>query len=144
MRLRSFLALVLLGSLNVQSQALADGSIAVARSKDDLRFNMGVSYNFASRAEADAEAMRQCEAAENALPAADRATCLVINAYDDMCMALARDTGAGGTAWGWGTNFYQADADTRALQECRNSAGARGDQCTITMRHCDGSAGGGK
>ena len=59
-------------------------------------------------------------------------------------MALARDTASGATAWGWGTDDYQTDADDRAMRECRANAGGRVDQCQVTMRHCDGSAGGGK
>ena len=140
MRLRSFFALALVSAGPFQSQALADGSIAVARSKDDLRFNMGVSYNFAGRAAADAEALRQCETAEKAVPAADRGICTIIATYDNMCMALARDTGPGGTAWGWGSDHAQLDAEARAVQECRANAGDRADQCEVTLRNCDGSA----
>ena len=78
MRTGSFVLSAVLATTLIQDQALADGSIAVARSKDDLRFNMGVSYNFSGRADADAYAISQCEAAENEVAAADRGACTVI------------------------------------------------------------------
>lgn len=144
MKIHSFAIAAMLGAVFVQSQALADGTIAVARPADDRGFSLGVSFNWDSRSGADSEAIRQCQLQEDEVPAAQRASCEIVANFDDQCMAVARDTGNGGTAWGWGTADYQADADDRAMRECRNYAGDRADRCEVTMRHCDGAADSGK
>ena len=144
MKIRSLVVAAILGAAFVQTQALADGTIAIAQTSDDRGMSIGVCYNFDSRAEADAEAIRQCRQSENSYPLGQRARCEVVASYDNQCMALAKDPSDDGTAWGWGSNDYQADADSRALSECRANAGGRANRCRITMRHCDGSAASGK
>jgi hypothetical protein len=57
MKVRSFVLAAMFGAGFVQTQALADGSIAIAQTSDDRGFSIGVSYDFDSRAEADAEAI---------------------------------------------------------------------------------------
>ena len=96
------------------------------------------------RIHANAGIIRQCRQSENSYPLGQRARCEVVASYDNQCMALAKDPSDDGTAWGWGSNDYQADADSRALSECRANAGGRANRCRITMRHCDGSAASGK
>ena len=144
MKLLSFTVAAASAALFIQTQALADGTIVVARPADDSGFSLGVSFNWDSRSGADGEAIRQCELQESQVTPAQRASCNVVATFDDQCMALAKDTGEGGTAWGWGRDDYQGNADDRAMSECRNHAGDRAGQCEITMRHCDGSADSGK
>lgn len=140
----TFAAAALIAAASLQSQALADGSIAIAQPADDSGFSIGVSYNWESRAGADAEAFRQCQSREAGLAPEQRAVCRLAATYDNQCMALAKDEEDGGTAWGWGIGADQVEADGVAMRQCRNYAGARGDYCRITMRHCDGAADGGK
>jgi hypothetical protein len=135
-----FLAIsALLGTALVQSQASADGSIAVARSADDQRFSLGVSYNAPNRAEADAEALRQCDSSEADSGAAKRETCQLVATFDNQCVAVAQDMQDGGTAWAYGYDSNQSLADERAMNLCRNQAGARAGNCELTIQHCDGS-----
>ena len=144
MKGKTFAAAALIAAASLQSQALADGSIAIAQPADDSGFSIGVSYNWESRSGADAEALRQCESREAALPPAQRAGCRIVATYDNQCMALAKDEEDGGTAWGWGIGVDQPDANGVAMGQCRNFAGARADYCRITMEHCDGAADVGK
>jgi hypothetical protein len=119
-----------------QSQALADATIAIAQPADDNGWAMGVSFSAPNQSEADAVALDNClkQREETGI----QAECRIVARYDNMCMAVAKDTAASGTAWGWGTASGQGDADDTALANCRQFAGARADYCEVTMRHCDG------
>ena len=139
MRIRILGAAALLSASLAQSAALADGSIAVAHPADDNGWAMGVSYGADSRAEADATALAECQTQRDSSNL--DAECRIVSRYDNLCMALARDTGDEGTAWGWGTAPGQRDADGTAMSNCQSFAGARANYCEVTMRHCDGSAG---
>ena len=120
----------------VQSAALADGTIAIAHPADDNGWAIGVSYDSDSRADADASALAECET-QRASSQLD-ADCRIVSRFDDQCMALAKDTGDSGTAWGWGVADAQDDADGTAMTNCRSYARARANYCAVTMRYCDG------
>ena len=120
----------------VQSAALADGSIAIAHPADDNGWAIGVSYDSGSRAEADDAALAECETQR--VSSQLDAECLIVSRFDNQCMALAKDSGAGGTAWGWGVANRQDDADGTAMTNCRSYAGARAGYCEVTMHFCDG------
>ena len=120
----------------VQSAALADGSIAIAHPADDNGWAIGVSYDSGSRTEADDAALAECETRR--LSSQLNAECQIVSRFDNQCMALAKDTGANGTAWGWGVANAQDDADGTAMTHCQSHAGARAEYCEVTMRFCDG------
>ena len=130
---------LLLSALLAQSQALAEATIAVAHPADDDGWALGVSYDADSRAEADSHALDECRTRRDA----NRldAECLIVSRFDNQCMALAKDTGDEGTAWGWAVAPAQVDADSGAMANCRSFAGARAGYCEVTMRHCDGGSG---
>lgn len=120
----------------VQSAALADGSIAIAHPADDNGWAIGVSYDTGSRAEADSAALDECETQRASSQLG--AECQIVSRFDNQCMALAKDTGDNGSAWGWGVANAQDDADGTAMTNCQSHAGARADYCEVTMRFCDG------
>lgn len=129
-------AAALLSASLAQSAALADATIAIAHPADDNGWAIGVSYDAASRDEADSVALNECEA-QRASSQID-AACRIVSRFDNQCMALAKDTGNDGTAWGWGVAAAQEEADVTAMGHCRSFAGSRAGYCRVTMRHCDG------
>ena len=126
----------ILAAAFVHGDALADATIAVAHPADDSGWALGISYSAGSRDEADSVAIDNCLAqrADNNIGA----ECRIVARFDNQCMALAKDTEDGGTAWGWGTSNAQADADDVAMANCQQYAGSRAGYCAVTMRHCDG------
>jgi hypothetical protein len=142
MRFPYVLAAALLCSALVQSRALADGTIAIAEPRDVARdgFAVGVSYNYSTRAEADAEALHQCRTFEGVTPQV-RQLCTIRGNFDDQCVAVAMDPEPGTYGWGWAVYPNQPGADDIALRNCRNaSAPGRAGYCQVTLRHCDGTA----
>jgi hypothetical protein len=126
----------LLSAVLMQSQALADASIAVAHPADDIGWALGIGYSAPSQAEADEVAMENCNAQR--LESQIDAECRIVARFDNMCMALAKDTGNGGTAWAWGTDSTPDAAAARAMSTCQSYAGSRAGYCEVTMQHCDG------
>src|SRR5688572_6250475 len=100
MRNLTFAAAAVLSACLVQTQALADASIAVAHPDNDIGWAMGIGYSAPNQAEADAVAMENCNLQRE--ESAIEAGCRIVARFDNMCMALAKDTGDGGTAWAWG------------------------------------------
>ena len=136
MRYLALATSALLSATLMQSQALADATIAVAHPADDNGWAMGISYSAPNQAEADQVALGNCRTQTQETGV--QADCRIVARFDNQCMALSKDTGDGGTAWGWGVSSAQADADEIALASCRQFAGARANYCEVTMRHCDG------
>ena len=142
MRAPYVLAAALLCATLVQSRALADGTIAIAEPRDVARdgFSVGVSYNYQSRAEADAEALHQCRTFEAVTPEV-RQLCAIRATFDNQCVAVAMDPEPGTYGWGWAIYPNQAGADEIALRNCRNASSSdRAGYCQVTLRNCDGSA----
>ena len=142
MRRVQMLAAALLCAALGQSQALADATIAIAEPRDVARdgFAIGVSYNWGTRAEADAEALNQCRTFE-AVTEEVRQLCAVRGSFDNQCVSVAMDPEPGTYGWGWAIYPNQSGADDIALRNCRNaSAPDRAAYCEVTMRNCDGTA----
>ena len=142
MRVPYRLAAVALCAALVQSQALADATIAIAEPQDVARdgFAVGVSYNYGTRGEADAEALHQCRTFME-VTAEVRQLCAIRATFDNQCVSVAMDPQAGTYGWGWAIYPTQPGADEIALRNCRNaSAPDRAGYCQVTLRHCDGTA----
>lgn len=142
MKILHVLAATLLCGTLVQSRALADATIAIAEPRDVARdgFAIGVSYNYGTRAEADAEALHQCRTYEP-VSLEVRQLCAVRGAFDDQCVSVAMDPEPGTYGWGWAIFPNQAGADEIAMRNCRNSSTPnRAGYCQVTMRYCDGAA----
>ena len=136
MRNLAFAAATMLSACLVQSQALADASIAVAHPADDDGWALGIGYSAPNQSEADDVALQNCDSQrqDNGI----EAECRIVARFDNMCMALAKDTGDGGTAWAWGTAESTSEAASRAMATCQSYAGSRAGYCEVTMQHCDG------
>lgn len=142
MRFSYVLAATLLCGSLVQSRALADATIAIAEPRDVARdgFAVGVSYNWGSRAEADAEALHQCRTFEQVSPEV-RQLCAIRGNFDNQCVSVAMDPEPGTYGWGWAVYSNQSGADEIAMRNCRNSSeSGRAGYCQVTLRYCDGAA----
>ena len=64
MGFRSFAIATMLCAASIQSQALAEATIAVARPTADRNISMGIGYNAASRSDADERALSECRESE--------------------------------------------------------------------------------
>ena len=92
-----------------------------AGANDDSTGAYGYSYNYATRAEANAAALRQC----------GRPGCNIKVEFYDGCGAFAKDSSSG-TAYGWGIADTSYGAQNRALAECQR----RGGTCYIAVWGC--------
>jgi hypothetical protein len=98
---------------------------------------VGVSYNYTSDQTADAEALKKCQDAPDAM----RPLCKVDTHFENQCFAMAMDPQPGTYGVGYKVAATQHDADISALANCQRSSTAnRSQYCQITYRTCDGTA----
>jgi uncharacterized protein DUF4189 len=122
------------------SLAVADGAIAVGLPKDVARQGvaLGTSWNYDSPEGARARALQECLSFQDA-PADTRKLCKVVQTFKGACVAVALDPQAGTPGVGWAVAPTRYDADTSAMQKCKDTAGAGRQQfCKITSSRCDG------
>jgi len=92
---------------------------AIAYSAKDK--GVGWSYEWNTENDAKQEALRRCSK--------QGVACKVITSYENTCGAVAAD----GNIVTWGTANLRADAQRRALLECRN---AGGKNCSVEVWAC--------
>lgn len=118
------------------------GSVAVGLPSDVAQggFALGISYNYGSAGEADAQALNQCHSFMDA-PQSTRDLCRVYNNFHDQCFALAMDPEPGTYGVGYRIANSQDQADRGAMDDCiRTSTSERTTYCKVTYRICDGNA----
>jgi hypothetical protein len=125
-------------------QSVADGALAVGIPPGGTvkGFAAGHSVNAPDMQKARELALDSCHTSTGASDAAKKA-CSVVATFKDQCGATALDPKDGTPGAGWGIAENQQLADSQALQQCRNTAGANRQQfCVIpaTNHYCDGSA----
>lgn len=121
---------------------LSKGSVAIGLPDDVAKggFAMGISYNYGSNGDADAEALKQCLNFMDA-PDSTRALCKVYMNFENQCFAMAMDPEPGTYGFGYKLGATQSDADAGALTDCQNTAGNdRKSYCKVSYRTCDGTA----
>ena len=129
-------------AVSAASSALAVGTVAIGlpASVANGGFAMGITYNYSSQGEADAEALKQCLNFMDA-PDSTRALCKVETHFTNQCFAMAMDPEPGTDGIGYHVAGSQADADTAALRDCQNTSGVdRKSYCRVSYRTCDGTA----
>ena len=118
------------------------GSVAIGLPSDVAEggIAIGVAYNYGAQGDADAEALKQCLSYMDA-PDSTRALCKVTLKFTNQCFAVAMDPEPGTYGIGYRVAHSQAEADTRAMDDCLQSSYAdRKEFCKVTYRICDGTA----
>jgi hypothetical protein len=124
--------------------AAAAGALAVAMPADVRQgFSSGHSLNDATPEAASEKAIDGCHRGVGNANESIRKLCKVVATFHDQCYAVAMDPKDGTPGVGWAIGESQQLADSRALAQCRTTAGAsRRAFCTVAPRDrgCDGTA----
>jgi len=140
---RRFIAVAtLVGFALASGPAWSVGTVAIGLPSDVAQggFAMGISYNYGTQGEADAEALKQCLNFMDA-PDSTRALCKVHTHFTNQCFAMAMDPEPGTEGFGYKVASTQALADSGAMNDCKNTSGYdRKSFCQVSYRTCDGTA----
>ncbi|MFM9942367.1 MAG: DUF4189 domain-containing protein [Hyphomicrobiaceae bacterium] len=132
----------LAAALAVPAPVFAEGAIAVGMPADVAK--EGVAFGWvvgsATRQDAERTALKQCHDFKDA-PESTRALCAVMRTFKNECFSIALDPEPGTPGVGWAILPTQAAADSKAMADCRATAGrGRESYCQVTGNRCDGSA----
>ena len=139
MRARHLLLTALCCSALVGTGALARGTIAIALPRDIGADGLaiGLSWNYQSTAEADAEALLKCRTFMQVSEAV-RSLCAVMGRFDNQCVSVAMDPQPGTYGFGWAVAATQQEADRISMQNCRRTSSPdRASFCAVSDRQCD-------
>ena len=101
---------------------------------------LGEGHNFTNRDEAESRALNECRTNKDSSDAV-HALCRIIDHFDNRCLATSLDPKAGTPGWGWAIADTARQANDRALDICRQSAGGdRAPYCIVSQSVCDGNA----
>jgi hypothetical protein len=123
------------------SPAAADGALAVGTTSDIVKDGIAMGYvvNSSAAGDARASAMEYCRTYKRAPKAA--AQCQLVAEFKNECFAIALDPKDGTPGAGWAIAANKAQAESRALANCKATAGsARREYCEIDVAQCDGEA----
>lgn len=136
---KAMLALLLAGAAN-PDRVSAEAALAVGLPADVAKQGVAVGWavNHASKAAAEAEALRRCREAKEPSQAT-RVLCRIVESFEDRCLAVALDPEAGTSGIGWAVAGKQKAAEDAAMDDCAESAGQkRRASCRIALARCDG------
>ena len=101
---------------------------------------LGEGHNYSSRDQAESRAINECRANKDSSDEV-HALCKIIDHFDNRCLATSLDPKAGTPGWGWAIADTAQQANDRALEMCRQSAGGdRAPYCVVSQSVCDGKA----
>jgi hypothetical protein len=126
----------------VPHAARAEGAVAIAAPSDVAKdgYSSGISYNYATAADAEARALKECRESRDSSPET-RKLCKLVRTYRDQCVAVALDPEAGTPGAGWAIGDTKDLAERDALRSCEDTAGRnRQGKCLVTAVGCDGKA----
>jgi hypothetical protein len=137
-------ALFFMAILAAPITAAAFGALAVGEPVDIAKRGVAVGFarNFATKAEAEAQALKKCLGFQGA-PPDTRALCKVVKTFEKLCFAIALDPKAGTPGFGWSIGATRAEAERSAMNKCNNTAGkGRQKFCQVNVKEagCDGEA----
>ena len=118
MRLAYFLSVAAMLMFCFETQA--NGALAIDGNQGT---RYGFSYNHPNLASAQNRALQECGSG-----------CYVVNTFARGCAAYAADQTSGSTVYGWGTAANKNQAQSTALNFCRNQGGAN---CIIRAWGCN-------
>lgn len=120
--------------------AHATGALAIGEPQNLADgFASGWSTGQESEDIANAKAYEQCRDKADA-PDQIRALCKVVRTFTNQCVAIALDTEPGATGTGYAVAPSRAEAERKALDDCRATAGNRSQHCRVINGGCDGNA----
>lgn len=98
---------------------------------------VGAGYNYPTRDAAEARALEECLKQPDA-PADTRALCKIVAYFDNECVAVSMDPQAGTPGFGWAIAANADEANSQALENCHQTAGAdRQSYCVVSLTDCD-------
>lgn len=98
---------------------------------------VGAGYNYSTRDAAEARALQECLKQQDA-PADTRALCKIVAYFDNECVAVSMDPQAGTPGFGWAIGANAEAANSQALENCHQTAGAdRQSYCVVSLTDCD-------
>jgi hypothetical protein len=118
--------------------AAAHGALAIGLPDDVAKKGVaiGYSYNYGSRDEAEARAMKECGAFVDA-PPDTRALCRIVERFANECVVIALDPDPGTPGVGWAVGGRTA-ASELAMTRCVDTAGEpRKAFCKVIDVRCD-------
>jgi hypothetical protein len=118
--------------------AHSEGAFAVGSTGDVSKHGIayGGAYNYRTRAEAEAGALKACRDFKGAPQAVKQ--CRIVATFTRECYAQANDPKAGTPGTGWAIAQDEETARARAMAACQVSAGAnRAEYCVIELSRCD-------
>jgi hypothetical protein len=121
--------------------ALAEGAFALGSSGDIAKdgVSYGYSTNHATPSDAIENALSECRAGKNAPKMAE--ICRIVTTFKNECIAIAWDPKPGTPGIGIAFATDKANAETRALEFCKMTAGTdRRTACVVDKSRCDGQA----
>jgi uncharacterized protein DUF4189 len=137
-KLGCFFALVAMAAVTAISPAGADGALAVGSTSDVAKdgIAVGTSINYKTAEEAREAALKRCREYKPAPKAA--AMCQSVGTFRGECYAVSFDPKPGTPGAGWAIAGTKDNAEERALQNCKATAGkGREDFCRIEESKCD-------
>jgi hypothetical protein len=135
------LAIALIAAGLWPREGIAEGALAIGNPVDVAKdgFAFGLSYNYGSKEDAEANALRLCRNAKATKKS--KSLCTVIENFTNRCMAVAIDPADGTPGVGWGRGENSGEAESEAMSECRSTAGPdRQRACQVSVSNCDGFA----
>ena len=119
--------------------ANAEGAIAIGQPADvaSQGFAYGMVGNVQTAEKASQAALDSCRSAKGASGTA-RSVCQVVQTLHQQCAAVAMDPAKGTPGAGWSVAYDKKTAETQALKQCYDTAGAdRKSFCVISGSMCD-------
>lgn len=132
-------ALALAAPLLGPNPGAAAGALAVGSTGNVVKdgIAIGDGFNYSTIQEAVDRALAECRQRTDASAGAT-ANCQIVGTFNRQCAATALDPAPGTPGAGWAIAASQRTAETRAIANCRATAGpGRRQFCKVTLSNCD-------
>ncbi len=119
--------------------ASAEGALAIGSPADvaSQGYAFGMVGNVSTMSQASDKALDLCRTAKGASSPA-RGVCRVVQTLHQQCAAVAMDPAKGTPGAGWAVAYDKKAAETQALRQCYDTAGAeRQAYCVVSASMCD-------
>jgi hypothetical protein len=120
------------------SQASAHGAIAIGGNTSEVAAKgiaVGDGYNYDSQADADARALRECEARRAGTAVGP---CAIVTSFSHQWLFVSMDPAPGTPGFGWSIDADRDTAQSNALKQCQaSSPDNRKQYCVVTQSDQD-------
>jgi len=138
---KSFFGLLLVGLIGTfvtSTSASAHGALAIGGNTSEVATKgiaFGDSYNYNTKAEADARALQECEKRRAELTVAP---CQIIADFTRQWVFISMDPAAGTPGFGWSVDTDRATAEGNAINQCKaSSPDDRKQFCVVSQFYHD-------